>query len=365
MGGGSERDFAWIRQDNTNLARTERQKIAQLTQETIRKGGYVADQKEQKLVSVLNMLHGTYRMAPSLGNAAVSQRGKAGSSTKIRKRGGLALPAALELRDRYGDAVSVVSAASAYHCGGGFATGGRHALEEALCTQTSLYPSLEAAREAVGGQYPYIPKDGVVVSPMVEVFRHGSDSGYEFLSQPVQLAAIISVAMFNANRNVRDAPVDMPADQAEYEAAVLAKFRSVLTAAVAAGSAAIVVPDVGCGVYGNDPAVVGRLFGEILKREFWGRIREVALVGKRAFQDAVEIAVGAESGYRQKRKANDGHWYYWEEFQNFYGASAKAKWDAATEEKRKANDGHSYTWEEFEQYYGDEAELHWRAADEL
>ena len=36
-----------------------------------------------------------------------------------------------------------VNAASAYHAGGGFVTGGRHALEEAMCVQSSLYESLE------------------------------------------------------------------------------------------------------------------------------------------------------------------------------------------------------------------------------
>ena len=39
--------------------------------------------------------------------------------------------------------VVAVNAASAYHAGGGFSTGGRHALEEAMCVQSSLYESLE------------------------------------------------------------------------------------------------------------------------------------------------------------------------------------------------------------------------------
>jgi hypothetical protein len=39
--------------------------------------------------------------------------------------------------------VVAVNAASAYHAGGGFATGGRHALEEAMGVQSSLYEALE------------------------------------------------------------------------------------------------------------------------------------------------------------------------------------------------------------------------------
>jgi len=39
--------------------------------------------------------------------------------------------------------VAVVNAASAYQSGGGFKGGGRHALEESFCVQSSLYKSLE------------------------------------------------------------------------------------------------------------------------------------------------------------------------------------------------------------------------------
>ena len=48
---------------------------------------------------------------------------------------------------RQGMKVAVVNAASAYHAGGGFSTGGRHALEEATCMQTTLcaHDSGEAA----------------------------------------------------------------------------------------------------------------------------------------------------------------------------------------------------------------------------
>merc|ERR1719456_162302 len=46
-----------------------------------------------------------------------------------------------------GKKVALVQAASAYHAGGGFTTGGRHALEEAFCSQSTLYPSLEKAEQ--------------------------------------------------------------------------------------------------------------------------------------------------------------------------------------------------------------------------
>merc|ERR1711879_452953 len=96
-----------------------------------------------------------------------------------------------------------------------------------------------------------------------------------------------SVAMFNKNPSVGDAPLDAPADPTEYTEAVRAKFRSLFAAAVVAGSTVLVMPDAGCGVYQNDPVVVGRIFGEVLRREFWGGLKEVALCGSNKFIEAV------------------------------------------------------------------------------
>merc|ERR1711908_140912 len=102
------------------------------------------------------------------------------------------------------------------------------------------------------------------------------DAGYPFLSTgPETLAAVISVAMFNRNPRVGDAPLDAPEDPAEYLEGLRAKFRSVLSAASEARCSALVMPDVGCGVYMNDGRTVGRIFGEVLRQEFDGEIKEV------------------------------------------------------------------------------------------
>ena len=85
---------------------------------------------------------------------------------------------------RKGEKVAAVNAASAYHAGGGFTTGGRHALEEAMCMQSSLFLSLqkgmrlaEAAETSApswvkpkvqrdGSKWvPHLPDDGVLLSP--------------------------------------------------------------------------------------------------------------------------------------------------------------------------------------------------------
>ena len=56
---------------------------------------------------------------------------------------------------------------------------------------------------------PYLPDNGVVLSPSVEVFRQGTAEGYSFfLDGPKTLDGIVSVAMPNLNSGVSDAPID-------------------------------------------------------------------------------------------------------------------------------------------------------------
>merc|ERR1712118_617152 len=81
--------------------------------------------------------------------------------------------------------LAIVSAASAYHCGGGFSTGGRHALEEALCTTSTLYNSLQAASTSEENceKGSYIQENGVILTEGVEFFRGETNDGYPFLDE--------------------------------------------------------------------------------------------------------------------------------------------------------------------------------------
>eukprot|EP00439_Symbiodinium_sp_Y106_P036616 s1300_g4.t1 len=76
--------------------------------------------------------------------------------------------------------------------------------------------------------------------------------------------------------------------KSSYRALVLQKFAAVLAAAGSAlgPDGALVIPDVGCGAYGNDPGEVGTLLGEALKRQP-GLFSEIHLVGQGSFADAV------------------------------------------------------------------------------
>lgn len=208
-----------------------------------------------------------------------------------------------------GAPVALVNAASAYNAGGGFVSGGRHALEESLCMQSTLFQSLKVAKEQAsrsgvlapascmppfkldGSPWEcYIPEDGVVLSPDVEFFRGGSSEGYPFLPKAQCLTAVITLAMPNCNQRVRDAPVDAPSSRDAYFSLLVTKFTAVLSAAVQVGAQSLVIPDAGCGVYENKPRDVGHAFGESVRSRFPHSFSEIHLVGQPEFTDAAEEA---------------------------------------------------------------------------
>merc|ERR1711972_869421 len=92
------------------------------------------------------MVTGTRVLAPSLGNLAEPTPDDTAPLVDVTVHARTALALAMDLCKRHGSSVGVVSAVSGYLCGGGFLAGGKHALEEAFCVQTTLYDSLRKAR---------------------------------------------------------------------------------------------------------------------------------------------------------------------------------------------------------------------------
>lgn len=183
---------------------------------------------------------------------------------------------------RAGHRVAVVNPANAHNPGGGFKSGGKHALEEAICMQSSLYPSLEkaAAEARRRGESTHIPDDGVLVSRNVVVFRSGTADQYRSI-HPVMLAGVVSVAMPNLNPDVNSTPVDRRSFE-DYQRLVEHKWAMVLEGAAEVEANILVVTDAGCGVFQNDPATVGRLLGAALCR-CPASISRVVFTGSRAF----------------------------------------------------------------------------------
>jgi uncharacterized protein (TIGR02452 family) len=260
------------------------------------------------------MLNGTLLLSPTKGTwldeteaakeankmSRLSAAALSPPSAKITASKGLVFQEAAKMALE-GKRVVAVGAASAFHAGGGFETGGRHALEEAMCVQSTLYESLlkcyEMAKDAnvmppdwvkQGRWEQHIPDDGVFLSPKVEIFRKGSDEGYEFMDAPALLEAVVSVAMPNRNPGMRDSPVDAHPDPDMYKQQLKRKWRAVFTAAASFTEArTLVIPDAGCGVFRNDPHEVGVACGEVLREKFATCFDEIVITGNQRFFQAV------------------------------------------------------------------------------
>jgi len=203
---------------------------------------------------------------------------------------------------RQGLRVAIVNPASAYQVGGGFCSGGRHALEEALCAQSTLLFSLQEAERQAGakglrgvwGTGPYIPEDGVVLSPGVVMLRHGTESNYVRLHDPLQLAAVVSLAMPNRNRLVTDSPMD-PRRGREFQELLENKFSALIEAVRMSRANVLIMPDVGCGVFQNKPQEVGKVLGRVLREQHCS-VQEVICVGSTGFYRAVRESIEGRDG---------------------------------------------------------------------
>eukprot|EP00397_Hematodinium_sp_SG-2012_P012194 GEMP01012357.1.p1 GENE.GEMP01012357.1~~GEMP01012357.1.p1 ORF type:complete len:753 (+),score=154.88 GEMP01012357.1:352-2610(+) len=240
--------FQWITKHTTKEDRLARLSAFFDTQNAIWNGGYIANTREMQFRGLRAMIDNTSFMVSA--DALAVQKLRSGmlnvhSDTKytfysgnIAK--GLTVMEISARRAEEGNQVVSVNAASAYHCGGGVLTGGRHALEEAWCMTSTLLRSLlratylghklglsqtvatmQAKKRGPRGKATYvkkefelhIPVDGCVLSPRVEVFRQQYMDGYKFMDRPVELAGVVSVAAFNKNPAVTDSPLDAPKNE--------------------------------------------------------------------------------------------------------------------------------------------------------
>lgn len=143
-------DYSWIMRKNDPVHRDARLQIAALTGEAVEKRGYNLNGARVKLQHVDSMIEGTRLWQyPLPGSTEISSASTEPQETRqgtITAEENTVLSAAMK-RIEAGKKVVALNAASAFHIGGGVETGGRHALEEATCIQTSLLPSLKKAAE--------------------------------------------------------------------------------------------------------------------------------------------------------------------------------------------------------------------------
>eukprot|EP00928_Gymnodinium_smaydae_P078553 TRINITY_DN6263_c1_g1_i1.p1 TRINITY_DN6263_c1_g1~~TRINITY_DN6263_c1_g1_i1.p1 ORF type:complete len:434 (+),score=44.07 TRINITY_DN6263_c1_g1_i1:115-1416(+) len=192
--------------------------------------------------------------------------------------------------------LAMLNAGSSGHACGGFLSGGRHALEEALCTSSTLFRALGPRffRKVKEKKNTYLPKTSALLSRGVEIFRTGSDTGYKFLRAPVKVN-VVTAAMPNLAANVNtDAAetfdrsvscceqLQRKQKRSEYCKRLKMVWEAVFLAAVMANSEAIAVTDIGCGVFGNAGEDVGYALGKALQKfvgKEWNTLKRVFFVG--------------------------------------------------------------------------------------
>ena len=190
--------------------------------------------------------------------------------------------------------VSVLIAGNPYRVGGNFSKGGVVGVEESLCVQSTLHISLRRAAKleeiillnSPRGSHgpdqpkawdPYIPEQSAVISPNVQFFRRGPEHGFPFLRNPVEVAAVITIAMPNCNPLLVDHPLDVPEDPKEHRRLLKANIAAGLEAA-AMRSRVVVIPELGCGPQQNDPKIVGSIVESLLLDRFYSAFSEVHFV---------------------------------------------------------------------------------------
>ena len=284
--------FDWVRTKNGPSDRMERLACFTRTAHALASSGFILPQgMEVKL-----------DLQPTIQGTAVVKAGDftgVGSGKKTLRHENLTVMEVALKTQSAGKATMAVNAASAYQVGGGVMSGGRHALEETWCTMSTLLPSLQKvqwddrrSQSSHSHLHQHIPVDACILSPQVQVFRDTSAKGYRFQEQPVTLTGVCSMAMFNMNSRVADSPLDAPIEFIEYCKQVKDKFKAALGCLQKLRANVLVCPDVGCGVFENDPEVMGCLLGEAVL-DYPGDL-EIVATGKPAFFEALRRTVEAD-----------------------------------------------------------------------
>lgn len=178
--------------------------------------------------------------------------------------------------------VCILNQAAAIKPGGGFLEG-IHSQEEFLCQRSTLYASL--LRENL---YP-LPEVGGVWSPDILVFGDSSPEAEELQKRDRVFVDVITACMIRfpgAARWRHDGDTIRPGCSCGVSYCdmdrdlVMSKMRAVLRIAQAKGSEKLVLGAWGCGLYGNPPREVARLwkkslFGTSKAPVSWPGIKEV------------------------------------------------------------------------------------------
>ncbi len=246
-------------------SRKQRAQIAAETVAIAKAGSYVAPSGRKVVVgdTISESLAATALISPSdlasLRTTAAPKLAALSHETEFKVANETTFVAAGRLGTLTGwDRVCALNFASAKNPGGGFLSGAQ-AQEECLARASALHACLERRMEyyeANRSCESLLYTDHMIVAPHVPVIRDDQD---RLLEEP-WAATILTAPAPNAGAIAKN----QPALLGQVEATFRRRIEMVLSAAVAFDQSAIVLGAWGCGVFGNDPAMVAGLFAEFL-----------------------------------------------------------------------------------------------------
>lgn len=246
---------------DATMNREQRAALGRETLEILKKGHYVAPSGRRVEIGLdqSRAVGNSCLFRPADFPPLVSGYGlRAPAALKIELTPETTLDAAYRLVSSGEGEPCCLNFASAKNPGGGFLSGSQ-AQEEALARSTGLHACLLTHKE----MYEYNRKlgtsmysDHMIYSPGVPTFR--ADNG-QLLEQPYKLSFITAPAV-NAGAVERNEPEKIPMIGPTMEA----RLEKVLWVAARHGHRTLILGAWGCGVFGNDPAVVGEMFSRVL-----------------------------------------------------------------------------------------------------
>jgi uncharacterized protein (TIGR02452 family) len=188
-------------------------------------------------------------------------------ATRVEVTGETSIGAARRLALADGPVPLVLVFASHRNPGGGFLNGAE-AQEEAVCRCSGLYDALRRQPVYRAVEEHPLGNAWVIHVPRVAVFRDETGEA-AWLEAPWHASMIVAPAVSAAW--MRDRGLDPALSEPEMRW----RIDRVLAVARAHGEGRLVLGAWGCGVFRQDPAMVGRAFGEALQGTFRGAFEEV------------------------------------------------------------------------------------------
>jgi Ca2+-binding EF-hand superfamily protein len=272
-------DFSWIRKDATVLSKLGRLAVAATTLSS----AFVRLQRQHGVPSESDLVANTeiIDLQGDMDNRRINL-----APINIEHSPDDAMTVAYEEAVN-GHKVAVMCSASSHALAGAFLTGGYHNIEEAMCSQTTLFFSLHQsailaeARQLQDhkGRPVHIPDYGAILSPGVEVFRQSPELGYAPCVE-YELAAVLSISMPNKNPNLKEPPPDGRTGS-QYDQLLEKKFKAALVGAFRVGADVVIVPTMGGGELKNTPLDIGNALGRALAYHNHS-FKKVILVGSRS-----------------------------------------------------------------------------------